>query len=57
MHLFDTAGVAGLEPAVPGSSGVSGDWVNEIHLTPGGYAKVGKVFGPWIEERLARYAG
>ena len=57
VHVFDTAGVAGLEPAVPDSGGVSGDWVNEIHLTPGGYANVGKVFGPWIEERLERYVG
>jgi hypothetical protein len=24
---------------VPGSAGTSGDWANEIHLTPGGYRK------------------
>ena len=55
VHVFDSAGVTGIERAVPGSTGRSGDWVNEIHLTPAGYAKLGKVFGPWLERRLARY--
>lgn len=30
---------AGVQLAAAGSSGTSGDWVNEIHLTPDGYAK------------------
>jgi lysophospholipase L1-like esterase len=44
-----------LVPAAPGSGGVSGDWVNEIHLTPGGYQKLGARMGPWIEQLLGQY--
>jgi len=33
-----------LNPAPPGSSGPSGDWENEIHPSPQGYAKLGIAF-------------
>jgi hypothetical protein len=42
LHLADTR-TAGLAMAQPGSTGVSGDFQNEIHLTNGGYRKVGAV--------------
>ena len=55
VHVFDSAGLPGIEPAAPGSTGASGDWVNEIHLTPAGYGKLGQAFGPWMEGLLATY--
>lgn len=50
FHVFDSAGLANIVPAVPGAAGVSGDWVNEIHLTAGGYRKVGPPFGRFIDD-------
>lgn len=38
LHLVDTR-QAGVTLAEAGTSGTSGDWANEIHLTPGGYRK------------------
>ena len=38
LHLVDTRGQAGIVMAEP-VVGTSGDWVNEIHLTPAGYDK------------------
>jgi lysophospholipase L1-like esterase len=49
VHVFDSAGITSIIPAVPGHTGSSNDWVNEIHLTPAGYAKVGAAMGPWLE--------
>ena len=43
LHVFDTRSLA-IDPAVPGSSGASGDWLNEIHLTRAGCRKVAL---PW----------
>lgn len=54
FHVFDSSAVP-LTPAAPGSTGRSGDWANEIHLTPKGYRKVGAVMGPWFEALLNRY--
>lgn len=56
VHVFDSAGLPDLVPAEPGSTGASGDWVNEIHLSPGGYDKLGRAFGPWMDEVLTHYA-
>jgi hypothetical protein len=39
LHLVDTLGRAGVVLSVPGTTGSSGDWVNEIHLTRAGYRK------------------
>lgn len=39
LHLVDSRGSAGVVLAEPGTSGASGDWANEIHLTPAGYGK------------------
>jgi hypothetical protein len=46
LHVFDSAAV-GLVGATLDAGGVSGDWVNEIHLTRGGYAKVAM---PWAQQ-------
>lgn len=43
LHLVDTR-TAGLQPADPGTTAVSGDFQNEIHLTLGGYRKVANVW-------------
>jgi hypothetical protein len=43
LHLVDTR-TAGLLLAGSGTTGVSGDFQNEIHLTNSGYRKVGNVW-------------
>ena len=55
LHVFDSAALVPLDPALPTSQGRSGDWINEIHLTAGGYRKVGRAFGAWIAQVMARY--
>lgn len=55
VHVFDSAALPDIEPAEPSATGASGDWVNEIHLTPAGYGKLGQAFGPWMEDRLKQY--
>lgn len=56
VHVFDSAGVNGIVPALPGSTGISNDWVNEIHLTPDGYGKMGRAFGAFIDQVLQEYS-
>lgn len=46
LHVFDTRSLA-IEPAVPGSTGISGDWLNEIHLTRAGCRKLAL---PWCAQ-------
>ena len=55
MHVFDSAGLTDVVAAEPGSQGLSNDWINEIHLSPNGYRKLGVAFGPWIEKVLSQY--
>lgn len=55
LHFFDSTSVP-LEPALPDATGVSGDWLNEIHLTPTGYRKVGVSWAVQIEAVLQREA-
>ena len=43
LHFFDTTLIP-IEPAAPGSSGESGDWINEIHLNRSGCRKLAV---PW----------
>lgn len=57
VHVFDSAGLVDIVPAVPGAPGVSGDWVNEIHLTAGGYRKMGPAFGAFIDDVVDSYFG
>ena len=41
VHVFNSAqAITTLQPALPGTTKTSGDWVNEIHLTWQGYEKV-----------------
>lgn len=56
VHVFDSAGRVALAPASPDDAGPSGDWINEIHLGASGYRKLGRAWGAWIGEVLARYA-
>lgn len=53
LYVFDSAALPGIVPAQAGAAGSSGDWVNEIHLTPGGYDKLGTPFGAYIDQVLA----
>jgi hypothetical protein len=55
VHVFDSAGQVALTPAAPDDAGPSGDWINEIHLGPAGYRKLGRAFGAWAAAVLARY--
>ncbi len=53
VFVFDSQDPAiGIVPAMVGSTGVSNDFENEIHLTPAGYRKIGRVFAAFIESRL-----
>lgn len=55
VHVFDSATQVPLVAAAPTATGLSGDWVNEIHLSTSGYRKFGRAFGHWIAEVLAGY--
>jgi hypothetical protein len=48
LRFFDSTQVA-LTPAQAGTSGASGDWVNEIHLTRAGCRKVARPWSSAIE--------
>ncbi|TNF61908.1 MAG: hypothetical protein EP306_05160 [Burkholderiales bacterium] len=56
VHVFDASQVA-LRPADPDASGRSGDWLNEIHPTHGGYARIARQLGPWVMDIMHRYPG
>jgi len=51
LHVFDSTAVP-IEPALPDTEGVSGDWVNEIHLTRAGYRKIARPWSAAIEAVL-----
>ncbi len=46
LHVFDTRTLM-IDAALPGSTGISGDWLNEIHLTHAGCRKVAL---PWCAQ-------
>lgn len=48
LHFFDSTAVP-IEPALPDTNGVSGDWVNEIHLTRAGCRKIAAAWAGHIE--------
>lgn len=56
LHVFDTTAIALLAPA-RGSSGESGDWINEIHLTRDGCRKLGEPWGAAIETVIRQQRG
>jgi hypothetical protein len=51
LHFFDTTLIP-VDAALPDATGVSGDWVNEIHLTKAGYRKIGVPWAAHIERVL-----
>ena len=51
VHFFDTSAIA-IDPAALDSSAASGDWVNEIHLTRGGYRKLAVPWAAAIEQTM-----
>ncbi|MDM4768324.1 hypothetical protein [Pelomonas sp. SE-A7] len=51
LHVFDSTSVP-LATATPGSSGVSGDWHNEIHLNHSGSFKIARAWSEAIENVL-----
>jgi hypothetical protein len=53
IHLVDSLGGAGVVLAEPGADGTSGDWVNEIHLTPAGYRKCTALWADVLDPILA----
>lgn len=51
LQVFDSTAIT-VDAALPGATGVSGDWVNEIHLTKAGYRKVARPWSAQIESVL-----
>lgn len=51
LFFFDTSAIA-ITPAALGATGVSGDWVNEIHLTRRGYEKLAMPWAAFIEQTM-----
>lgn len=51
LHFFDSTQVP-LDRAEPGTSGQSGDWLNEIHLTHAGCRKIARPWSAAIERVL-----
>ena len=51
LRFFDSTAVP-IDPALPDTTGVSGDWVNEIHLTKSGYRKIAVPWAAMIEGTL-----
>ncbi|HEY1089727.1 MAG TPA: hypothetical protein VGE47_01410 [Burkholderiaceae bacterium] len=51
LKVFDTTTVP-LAPSTPGTTGISGDWHNEIHLNHSGCFKLGRAWSEAIETVL-----
>jgi len=51
LHFFESSTIA-IDAALPDAAGVSGDWVNEIHLTQAGYRKIAVPWAGEIEHAL-----
>jgi hypothetical protein len=51
LHFFESTAIA-IDAALPDAAGVSGDWVNEIHLTRAGYRKIAVPWAAAIEAQL-----
>jgi hypothetical protein len=51
LHFFNSASLP-IDRALPGTSGASGDWLNEIHLTRAGCRKVARPWSAEIERTL-----
>lgn len=55
VHVFDSAALPNLIPAAPESTGNSGDWINEIHLSLKGCRKLGRAMGAFVDSVLSSY--
>ncbi|MBC7436448.1 MAG: hypothetical protein H7332_10305 [Bdellovibrionales bacterium] len=51
LHVVSTPG--SLTAAVPGSSGESGDWINEIHPNAEGYRKLARKYSAVVDAQFA----
>lgn len=51
LHFFDSTLIT-IDAALPDATGVSGDWINEIHLTKAGYRKIAVPWAAQIEATL-----
>lgn len=56
LHFFDTTLIP-IEPAAPGSTGESGDWLNEIHLNRSGCRKLAVPWAKAIEKVVVEQRG
>jgi hypothetical protein len=56
LHFFPTLAIA-VDAAEPGTTGESGDWVNEIHLTWRGYEKIAMPWSAQIEKTIREQRG
>lgn len=56
LHFFDTTAIA-IAAAAPGSTGESGDWVNEIHLNRDGCARLAVPWAKAIEAVIVAQRG
>ncbi len=54
IQVFDSAQVVDIEPAHLGDTEVSGDWVDEIHLTRKGCVKLARAWSKEIDQVLKR---
>ena len=52
LQVFDSTQVP-IAPAAPGSSGISGDWHNEIHLNHSGCFKIARAWSSHVEAVLS----
>ncbi len=52
LHVADSQS-AGVELSAPGSTDVSGDWINEIHCTRGGYQKCAEAWQAVLDPLFA----
>jgi hypothetical protein len=52
LHVFDSRKLVAIQPAALDSTGESGDWLNEIHLTRAGCDKVTSAWCQQIEATL-----
>lgn len=56
LHVYDSLRHCSIERAGLGEKGVSGDWADEMHLTPAGYAKLASCWVEHIENLMQQAA-
>jgi len=53
FSVYDSAHSSHLTAAQREATGISGDWVKEIHPSPAGNNKIETMMGAWIDDVLA----